>query len=288
MLKFNDKLLKRLTKESSKKNITKLLDILSEHGYVVTPPIKEFLEIFDGYTIKFKDEIITFDCLDNLCEKEVADRYSETIEEQLLPLGFNNNSFCLLFMISSSGKIYAGFDGLFYLVGNDYLEAFFNLVNKAKFQKIELKVKKCSFTNNVYKINANELDICISKFSNAYIFKFDGEKCKTWPEYNEAIKKQLPLKKGHIDTLADYEKLDYTIEEHVIYMRQIDPTYLNQEAYLFIINNYQDFLSKDLKYKEIFEKTYKKEILSWYDDLVEKETWSGSYKQFNLILVNND
>lgn len=288
MLKFNDKLLKRLTKESSKKNITKLLDILSEHGYVVTPPIKEFLEIFDGYTIKFKDEIIIFDCLDNLCEKEVADRYSETIKEQLLPLGFNNNSFCLLFMISSSGKIYAGFDGLFYLVGNDYLEAFFNLVNKAKFQKIELKVKKCSFTNNIYKINANELDNCISKFSNAYIFKFDGEKCKTWPEYNEAIKKQLPLKKGHIDTLADYEKLDYTIEEHVIYMRQIDPTYLNQEAYLFIINNYQDFLSKDLKYKEIFEKTYKKEILSWYDDLVEKETWSGSYKQFNLILVNND
>lgn len=287
MLKFNDKLLKRLTKESSKKNITKLLDILSEHGYVVTPPIKEFLEIFDGYTIKFKDEIITFDCLDNLCEKEVADIYSETIEEQLLPLGFNNNSFCLLFMISSSGKIYAAFDGLFYLLGNDYLEAFFNLVNKAKFQKIELKVKKCSFTNNVYKINANELDICISKFSNAYIFKFDGEKCKTWPEYNEAIKKQLPLKKGHIYTIADYEKLDYTIEEHVIYMRQIDPTYLNQEAYLFIINNYQAFLSKDLKYKEIFEKTYKKEILSWYDDLV-GETWAGSYKPFNLILVNND
>lgn len=77
MLKFNDKFLKRLTNESGKKNITKLLDILRENGYVVTPPIKEFLEIFDGQTIKFNDEIITFDCLYNLCEKEVVDRYSE-------------------------------------------------------------------------------------------------------------------------------------------------------------------------------------------------------------------
>jgi len=38
----------------------------------------------------------------------------------------------------------------------------------------------------------------------------------------------------------------------------------------------------------MFEEVYKKEILSWYDDLVEKETWAGSYKPFNLILVNND
>lgn len=288
MLKFSDKLLKRLAKESGKKNITKLLDILRENGYVVTPPIKEFLEIFDGQIIKFKDEIITFDCLDNLCEKEVADRYSETIEEQLLPIGFNNNSFCLLFMISSSGKIYAGFDGLFYLIGDNYLEAFSNLLNKEKFKNIELKIKKCTFTNNIYKINANELDDFISKFNNAYVFKFDGEKCKTWPEYNEAIKKQLPLKKNHIYTIADYEKLDYTINEHVNYMRKIDPIYLNYESYLFIINNYQVFLSEDLKYKEMFEEVYKKEILSWYDDLVEKETWAGSYKPFNLILVNND
>lgn len=287
MLKFNDKILKRLIKKSSKKNITKLLDIIKENGYIVTPPIKEFLEIFDGLTIKFKEEIITFDCLNNLCEKEIADRYSETIEEQLLPLGYNNNSFCLLFMISSSGKIYAGFDGLFYLLGNNYLEAFSNLQNNVQVKKLELKVKKCTFTNNIYKINANELDIFISKFSNAYIFMFDGEKCKTWPEYNEEIKKQLPLKKNHIYTIADYDKLDYTIEEHVDYMRQIDPVYFNQESYLVIINNYQLFLSEDLKYKEVFEEIYKKEILSWYDEFVEKESWSGSYRQFNLILVNN-
>lgn len=287
MLKFNDKILKRLIKKSSKKNITKLLDIIKENGYIVTPPIKEFLEIFDGLTIKFKEEIITFDCLNNLCEKEIADRYSETIEEQLLPLGYNNNSFCLLFMISSSGKIYAGFDGLFYLLGNNYLEAFSNLQNNVQVKKLELKVKKCTFTNNIYKINANELDIFISKFSNAYIFMFDGEKCKTWPEYNEEIKKQLPLKKNYIYTIADYDKLDYTIKEHVNYMRQIDPVYFNQESYLVIINNYQLFLSEDLKYKEVFEEIYKKEILSWYDEFVEKESWSGSYRQFNLILVNN-
>ena len=70
-------------------------------------------------------------------------------------------------------------------------------------------------------------------------------------------------------------------------MRKIDPTYLNQESYLFIINNYKVFLSEDLKYKEMFEEVYKNEILSWYDDLV-GETWAGSYKPFNLILVNND
>lgn len=70
-------------------------------------------------------------------------------------------------------------------------------------------------------------------------------------------------------------------------MRKIDPTYLNQESYLFIINNYQVFLSKDLKYKEIFEEVYKNKILSWHDDLV-GETWAGSYKPFNLIIVNND
>ena len=82
----------------------------------------------------------------------------------------------------------------------------------------------------------------------------------------------MPLKKGYIYTIADYDKLDYTFEEHIIYMRQIDVEYLNKESYLIIITNYESFLLKDLKFKEIFEEEYKNKILSWYDDLIEKQT----------------
>jgi len=294
-MEFNDKkFIKFLKKQrcslSVKDDKTDLLEKLKKMEYEITPEIIEFLEIFDGKTINFKRgciDKVSFNCKENLLDKEVADRYAYTVEEQLLPVGFNNNSFCLLFMISKSGKIYGGFDGLFYLIGNNYKEAFINILNDEKILKIELKAEPCTFTNNIYYINENDIEEYKNKFPNSYIFEVDGLKCMTWEKYNEVIKSYLPLKKGYIYTIADYDKLDYTFEEHIIYMRQIDVEYLNKESYLIIITNYESFLLKDLKFKEIFEEEYKNKILSWYDDLIEKQTWSGSYKPFNILIVNN-
>ena len=205
-------------------------------------------------------------------DKEVALDYEESVGEQLIPIG--EIGFYYLIMISLSGKIYASFDGYLFLFGNNIYEMIENCYYGNKVEEIPIKAKPCTFKNEIYKINKDEINKYKEKFNHSFVIELDGKKCSNLKNFILELNKLIP-----------FDKVSFDFQMHILNMRKL-PEYINKESYLMIITNYNYFLTNDV-IKELFENKYKSEVLSWYDNLIAVKLWGGEYKQFNILLVSD-
>lgn len=273
-----------------KQEINNVLAYLKSNDLPVFDKLLEYLEIFDGHQLKFPVkylekyeknpiDIVTLDCIKiNEIEKGREKLYENTTDEKLVMIG--SNSFHYIFMMSLSGKIYAGFDMVLYFLGNDIEEALMNLYEGPKLKQIELKVDPCLFENKIYHIHFNELEEYKNKFKEAFCIEIDGKKCKKWKDYIHQLEKKYSVDHYYKD-----------VKHHSFYIiewdHKFDFTNGKRNSYLLIIKDYNDFLSKELDIKAIFEDLYKEEILHYFDNLIVKCSCSGEYKPFNILLVDN-
>lgn len=289
-MRLSNKLIQILSKRGfnveKKHKINDVIDYLEKNNLPIFDELLEYLEIFDGHQLivssdsmrENEEEILTFDCIKiNELEKEYEKLYEETVEEELVMIGYN--SFNYVFMMSLSGKVYAGFDNILFFIGNDIEEALINLCEEVKFKQIELKVEPCPFKNKIYDIKSSELEEYKNKFKGSFVIEVDGSKCKTWGDYIKELDKKYGIDHYYKDT-----------NHHAFYIiewdHQFDLTENQRDSYLLIINNYDAFLSKELDVKEFFEELYNEKILNYFDNEIVKKRLSGEYKKFNLLLVN--
>ena len=61
--------------------------------------------------------------------------------------------------------------------------------------------------------------------------------------------------------------------------------WLNVDGFILGIINYDKFLSKDLWYKEAIMKSFRKEILPWWEEDVEKYCVGGEKKYFGVFII---
>lgn len=289
-MRLSNKLIQILSKRGfnaeKKHKINDAIDYLKKNNLPIFDKLLEYLEIFDGHQLiissdsmkESEDEILTFDCIKiNELEKGLEELYEETVEEELVMIGYNSLNY--IFMMSISGKIYAGLDNILYFIGDNIEEALINLYEESNFKQLELKVEPCPFKNKIYNIKSSELEEYKNKFKGSFVMEIDGDKCKTWKDYIKEIDKKYGV--GHYYKDTDHHAF-YIIE----WDHQFDLTEYQRDSYLLIINNYNVFLSKELDVKEIFEDLYDKRILHYFDNKIVKNRLSGDYKKFNLLLVH--
>ena len=263
---------------NEKRNIDQIIKYIKQNGYEVNENLILFLERFDKFTFKFplkksRDKVF-FVFFKMIAEdKEVALDYEESVGEQLIPIG--EIGFYYLIMISLSGKIYASFDGYLFLFGNNIYEMIENCYYGNKVEEIPIKAKPCTFKNEIYKINKDEINKYKEKFNHSFVIELDGKKCSNLKNFILELNKLIP-----------FDKVSFDFQMHILNMRKL-PEYINKESYLMIITNYNYFLTNDVINKELFENKYKSEVLSWYDNLIAVKLWGGEYKQFNILLVSD-
>ena len=104
---------------------------LNKDGYYINSTIRKFLKEFGGLLVyhphaKLKNEIdfFHFNPIESINSifKERIESYEDRINEKLTVIGEAYSNHMALIM-SESGKIYAGYDDLLLLIGNDYSKA---------------------------------------------------------------------------------------------------------------------------------------------------------------------
>lgn len=289
-MRLSNKLIQILSERGfnaeKKHEINDVIDYLKNNNLPIFDKLLEYLEIFDGHQLivssasmkESEGEIITFNCTKiNELEKEREKLYEETVEEELVMIGYND--FNYIFMMSISGKIYAGLDNILCFIGDNIEEALINLYEESNFKQLELKVEPCPFKNKIYNIKSSELEEYEHKFKGSFVIEVDGNKCKKWKDYIKELEKKYCIEHYYKDT-----------DHHAFYIiewdHQFDLTEYQRDSYLLIINNYNAFLSRELDVKVIFEDWYNEKILHYFDNKIVKNRLSGEYKKFNLLLVN--
>ncbi len=110
--------------------------------------------------------------------------------------------------------------------------------------------------------------------SNTWIAEIDGKKALTWVNYAHQIEKAMrfptPCDKGmdgYLDWICDLD-------------------WLEADAYVIIINNFNEFMLHDLERKKKVISYFDKHIIPWWDGEVEKFVVEGKKKPFQVYLVN--
>ena len=65
-----------------------------------------------------------------------------------------------------------------------------------------------------------------------------------------------------------------------------DLSWLNANGYALIINNFDIFMSGDLRKKEIIIESFEKNVLPWWQSQVEQYQVGGKAKPFNVYVVD--
>lgn len=116
-----------------------------------------------------------------------------------------------------------------------------NHIKKIATQEIELIKKLCSHNNRLY----------LAEMDGKKINKLDGY----ISEMNLLFKFQIPSRtlNGHLDWMKDLE-------------------WLNKDGYIFIINNYSQFMKDNPMDKQLVYEIFYEDILPFWDDEVERVT----------------
>ena len=115
-----------------------------------------------------------------------------------------------------------------------------------------------------------------SEYGKCHIAIIDGKDNRDWNSYIKTIEElyKFPTKDdnyaGYDDWMCDLSWFD--VDEFV------------DEFVLFIIN-YDEFLSDDLKIKNIVMEGFKDSILPWWDEDVEKYVVEGRKRKFNVFII---
>lgn len=109
---------------------------------------------------------------------------------------------------------------------------------------------------------------------NCLVVEIDGEK---YPTYNDYIR--------YIEKLLDFPRpCDGIWERYDDWMT--DLSWLNYTEYVFIVRNYNDFLSKDTYGKQCFYECFEELILPWWESEVVDHMVDGKPMKMNVYLVH--
>ena len=137
--------------------------------------------------------------------------------------------------------------------------------------------------NRIYQITKDELNSIkqqLNSKSNTWIAEIDGDNISTWQDYADEIERVFKFPANiiemHVNGLSIDGYLDWIT----------DLSWLNANGYALIINNFDIFMSGDLRKKEIIIESFEKNVLPWWQSQVEQYQVGGNAKPFNVYVVD--
>jgi hypothetical protein len=127
--------------------------------------------------------------------------------------------------------------------------------------------------NEIKNISKDDFyDLVNKNDNNYYVVVIDGKENQDWDSYKKSIEK---LFKFHSPIM--------NVDSYVDWMQ--DLMWLNADGFILGIINYDKFLSKDLWYKEAIMESFRDEILTWWEEDVEKYCVGGKKKYFGVFII---
>ena len=134
--------------------------------------------------------------------------------------------------------------------------------------------------NKLYRMTTEEFEkrkILYARDDTKYIV-MDGDGVNTYEEYFDRLWNCFNF--GEIPD--GWKKNFYTIDDFLT-----DDYELTADKYVFVIENYEKFLSQDFKKKISTEKYFEKNLLPFWDSEVETCVVGGKRKDFDIYLVSD-
>lgn len=131
-------------------------------------------------------------------------------------------------------------------------------------------------SNGIVKIGAMQYAMILDNTpkSKAFVAEIDGENIKNMDDYLSAVWRAFRFPQtGHVNY---YAYLDW--------IRDLD--WLGTDAYIFAIRDFQTFMDKAPKEKEIILNSLENIVIPWWDSEIEKFQVEGLAKPFKVYLVD--
>ena len=135
--------------------------------------------------------------------------------------------------------------------------------------------------NKLYRITKEEFENkrILYKFNDVKYIVMDGAGIKTYEQYFDKLWEVFAFSE-----IPEGWKKDFHTEDD--FMTEMDE--LPNDKYVFVIKNYDMFLSNDIAEKKEIEDYYENYLLPFWDKEVEKVVVEGKRKDFNIYLVSNE
>ena len=130
--------------------------------------------------------------------------------------------------------------------------------------------------NKIYYVSSEEIQ-CLKKEFNkrndVFIIEIDGN--------------FIQDKGNFLDIMTEKFKFPYSVNGFDGYLDWIrDLEWLGKEEYILIINNFSNFMEKNVSLKKIIIEDIEEIILPWWQKEVESCVVEGKVKPFNVYLVD--
>ena len=134
--------------------------------------------------------------------------------------------------------------------------------------------------NKLYKMTKEEFEKekILNKHEDTKYVVMDGAGIETYEQYFDKLWEVFGF--GEI---PEGWKKDYHTEDD--FMTEMDE--LTEDKYVFVIENYDEFLICNKNIKKRIENYYENYLLPFWDEEVEKTVVEGKRKDFNIYLVSN-
>ncbi len=130
--------------------------------------------------------------------------------------------------------------------------------------------------NKIYYVNGHqisEIQKDLYTTEGLWVGEIDGAQVDTWEDYLNTISElmQFPTISKSLISYSDWIS---------------DLSWLNATGYALIIQNFDRFMSKDLKSKTIVMESFEEDILPWWQEEIKNCVVEGEPKSFNVYLVD--
>ena len=130
--------------------------------------------------------------------------------------------------------------------------------------------------NKIYYVSFEEIQCLKKEFnkrSNVFIVEIDGN--------------LIQDKGDFLDIMTEKFKFPYSVNGFDGYLDWIrDLEWLGKEEYILIINNFNNFMKKNISFKKIIIEDIEEIILPWWQKEIENCVVEGKAKLFNVYLVD--
>lgn len=143
------------------------------------------------------------------------------------------------------------------------------------------KYKDINDMNKLYKMTAKEFEKkkILYKHSDTKYIVMDGSGITTYEEYFDRLWQAFGF-----NDLPEGWKKDYHSEDDFM----TDSDELPNNKYVFVIKNYENFLTNNHSIRSDIEEYYADYLLPFWDEEVERVVVDGKRKDFNIYLVSNE
>lgn len=135
--------------------------------------------------------------------------------------------------------------------------------------------------NTLYKMTKREFDEkkILNKHSDVKYIVMDGRGIETYEQYFDKLWEVF----GFSEIPEGWEK-----DNHTEYDFMTDDDFLPADKYIFVINNYDNFMNDNITERHKIENRYENYLLPFWDEEVERVVVEGKRKDFDIYLVSNE